>query len=193
MIAWKGAPDGVAEIAVGRLLAPVIAGGDGDDFLVAGIAVVVDALVAVAGGETDHAAFTVAALVSRNPSPDECCRAGARPGCGAGRWRRDQSPSVGPQLHEMTSAPFCAAQTKASASACEPSTEASRIGIRRALGRHARCAEIPVRAGHAGAGRAMIISVARPRIVGVARDVARRDDLAGRSGTPDGPDRRRRR
>ena len=42
------------------------------------------------------------------------------------------SPSGGPQLHEMTSAPCCAAQTKASASAWEPRLDARRTGMSRA-------------------------------------------------------------
>ena len=54
VVAGEGAPDGLAEVAVDAALAAVVAGGHGDHLLVAGVAVVVDALVAVAGREQDR-------------------------------------------------------------------------------------------------------------------------------------------
>src|SRR6267142_2505735 len=95
-------------------------------------------------------------------------------------------PSSGPQLHEMTSAPWSAAQTKASASRCEPRPDARRMGMSLAAGATPEAPRVlPGR--YARAGGTVVFAVVRTRaehvfrtwIVDLQRCVARSDHLSG--------------
>ena len=98
------------KVAVDATLASIIACRNGDHAFITGIAVIIYALIAVAGSEQDNASLPVADLgggiINREPGRSRKRHVSVMEGI-VGIYH---SPSSGPQLHEITSAPFLAAQ-----------------------------------------------------------------------------------
>ncbi len=166
---------------IGALGAAIVAGRDGDHVRVAGVAVVADAFVAIAGGEEHQHPLPFRPLLTAKSIARRVESGSGTIWLWVGSAGSNQSPSGGPQLHEITSAPFCAAHTNASASACDPSSESRRMGMSWAIGATPDAPKHALGTGHARAGGAVVVAVTRPRVVGLPRDIARGHDLARRA------------
>ena len=179
MIARKTAPNCTTEIAVGRLLAHIIARGHGDNFFVAGVPVIIHALVAVTGGETNHAALSGPAVlhgeINRKPSA-------------VGKRNYLLMDGI-IRVFEVAISRSPAARDHIGPVLCRPEKP---VGLLLRSQRHIRTnwnqprprryagrADISVGAGHAGAGVPMPVPRARPRVVIFCSDVAWRHNLPG--------------
>src|SRR6476661_1742691 len=159
--AGEAAPDGPADVAVGAAPRRVVAGGDRDDLVVAGVAVVLDALVAVAGGPGDHAAASM-------PSPGDGVVDGQTGAVGQRHLLLvdrvvgvppgavDGSPAAGDDVGAVVGGPGDGVGLVLGA---QPGDQPDRHQPRR--GCHPGGADLAAGADHAGTGGAVVVAVAR--------------------------------